>query len=110
MANICPSCGEAGTQNVGSWSQCLYCGKRWDLTTGDYIEDRPTFPGGGVTVGAGDAMTTTGAIGGGKTEPEDDSKVDLNSWTKAELQAELDRQGVEYAASATKAELIELFE
>jgi T4 recombination endonuclease VII-like protein len=113
VADMCPNCGEAGAQMITHFGQCLYCGKRWDLTSGDYIEDMPTFPGGGVTVGAGgDAMTTTASLGTAKSDEagEGEEESDLNTWTKAELQATLDAQGIEYPSSATKSELIALFE
>lgn len=110
MADMCPNCGEAGVQFITHFGQCLYCGKKWDLTTGKYMEDPPVTLGGGVVSGAGDAMTTTETLGGGtEGEEEEDGEVDLNAWTKAELQASLDSQGIEYPSSATKAELIELF-
>ena len=94
MADMCPNCGEAGVQFITDFGQCLYCGKRWDLASGDYIEDAPTFPGGGVTVG----MTTSENFGTAKSTASSEAEageVDLTSWTKAELQAALDDQGVE---------------
>lgn len=45
---------------------------------------------------------------GNAPNPTFESDVDTDSMTKAELQAELDARGVEYPASATKADLQEL--
>lgn len=43
----------------------------------------------------------------GGAAPLAEEEVDYSSWTKADLQAVLDAQGIEYNASATKADLLE---
>ncbi len=102
MANKCPNCNEAGAQAVADMAHCVYCGAMWNAASGDTIPAAPIFLGG---PSGADAMTTSASLGASASGEED-----LSTWTKAELQTSLDDQGIEYSTSATKADLIALFE